>query len=75
LIEEAKIYQIMRGGKGIPKYYWSGTEGEYNILVMELLGPSIEDLLPLCKNKFSIATVIALSDQLVFSYLILLNID
>jgi hypothetical protein len=76
LFEETKIYQIMQGGKGIPKVYWSGTEGEYNIMVLELLGPSLEDLLPLCKSKFSTATVIALADQLVFKrYSIHINVD
>jgi len=55
----------MQGGIGIPKYYWSGTESEYNILVMELLGPSLEDLLPLCNQKFTMPTVVALANQLV----------
>ena len=28
-------------GKGIPNVYYNSTEGEYNVLVMELLGPSL----------------------------------
>lgn len=31
-----------RGKKGIPECLWFGQEGEFNALVMELLGPSLE---------------------------------
>ena len=29
---------------GIPKLYWYGTEGDYNILAMEILGLNLEEL-------------------------------
>ena len=51
---------------GLPKLYWSGTEGEYNIMVMELLGPSIEDLFNFCKQKFSLKTTLMVADQMVY---------
>ena len=32
----------------IPTIKWCGTEGDYNVMVMELLGPSEEDLSNFC---------------------------
>lgn len=39
---ESKIYKMMQGGVGIPTIRWCGAEGDYNVMVMELLGPSLE---------------------------------
>ncbi|XP_020626603.1 casein kinase I-like [Orbicella faveolata] len=62
---EAKFYKMMQGGVGIPTIKWCGTEGDYNVLVMELLGPSLEDLFNFCNRKFSIKTVLLLADQMI----------
>ena len=48
-----------------PSIKWCGTEGDYNVLVMELLGPSLEDLFNFCSRKFTLKTVLLLADQLV----------
>ena len=65
LILESKVYKILQGRKGIPLIYGIGCEGDFNFLIIELLGPSIEDLFNLCKRHFSIITVSLLALQMV----------
>lgn len=62
---ESRFYKMMAGGVGIPAIKWCGTEGDYNVMVMELLGPSLEDLFNFCSRKFSLKTVLLLADQLI----------
>ena len=42
---------------------WYGQEKDYNVLVMDLLGPSTEDLFNFCGRKFTMKTVLMLADQ------------
>jgi len=65
LFYEAKIYKILVGGVGIPNIRWFGVEGDYNVMVMDLLGPSLEDLFTFCGRKFSLKTVLMLADQMI----------
>ncbi|GMR57526.1 hypothetical protein PMAYCL1PPCAC_27721, partial [Pristionchus mayeri] len=62
---EVRLYKIMHGGMGIPRVLWSGYDGEFNVMVMELLGPSLEDLFNFCERKFSIKTILLLADQMI----------
>ena len=55
----------MQGAKGIPKLYWFGTEGEYNIMVIELLGPNLEALFKACNRHFSLPTALSVAQQMV----------
>ncbi|OAE30849.1 hypothetical protein AXG93_2615s1040 [Marchantia polymorpha subsp. ruderalis] len=65
LLYESKLYRILQGGTGIPNIRWFGVEGDYNVLVLDLLGPSLEDLFNFCSRKFSLKTVLMLADQLI----------
>lgn len=65
LDNEVCVYKHLAGGPGIPSVCWFGTEGEYTVMVLERLGPSLEELFSRCNHKFSLKTVLMLSDQLV----------
>ena len=51
LFYESKIYRYLQGGIGIPNIYWYGVEGDFNVMVIDLLGPSLEDLMNLCNRR------------------------
>ena len=65
LKQESKIYKSLMGGPGVPWIIWSGKQGDYNVMVIDLLGPSLEDLFKMCNRNFSLKTVLLLADQLV----------
>lgn len=65
LRHESKIYKSLMGGPGVPWILYSGKQGEYNVMVIDLLGPSLEDLFKMCNRHFSLKTVLLLADQLV----------
>jgi casein kinase 1 len=65
LLFESKIYRQLQGGAGIPSIHWFGVEGTFNIMILDLLGPSLEDLLSICNKHFSLKTVLMLADQMI----------
>ncbi|KAL7152383.1 hypothetical protein ABFS83_04G093600 [Erythranthe nasuta] len=65
LLYESKLYKLLQGGTGIPNVRWFGVEGDYNVLVIDLLGPSLEDLFNFCSRKLSLKTVLMLADQMI----------
>ncbi|TRY61718.1 hypothetical protein TCAL_03673, partial [Tigriopus californicus] len=65
LLYESKLYKILQGGVGIPHIRWYGPERDYNVLVMDLLGPSLEDLFNFCSRRFTMKTVLMLADQMI----------
>ena len=65
LLYEAKLLKHLQGGPGIPTVLHCDTEGDYNVMVMDLLGPSLEDLFNMCERKFTINCIVKICAQLI----------
>eukprot|EP01065_Artemidia_motanka_P042575 TRINITY_DN573_c0_g1_i2.p1 TRINITY_DN573_c0_g1~~TRINITY_DN573_c0_g1_i2.p1 ORF type:complete len:303 (+),score=139.41 TRINITY_DN573_c0_g1_i2:69-977(+) len=68
LLYESRLYKILNSGSGavgIPRVHWYGVEGDYNVMVIDLLGPSLEDLFNFMNRKFTVKTTLMLADQLI----------
>lgn len=65
LRDEYRAYKALRGSLGIPNVYYFGQEGLHLILVIDLLGPSLEDLFDWCGRKFSLKTVVLVAKQMI----------
>ena len=64
LRDEYRTYKHLQGSEGIPNAYYFGQEGLHNILVIDLLGPSLEDLFDWCGRRFSVKTVVQIAIQM-----------
>ena len=70
LYAECRIYLWFHSdstvlAQAIPQVVYYGIEGNKSIMIMDLLGPSLEDLMNKCNKKFSIKTVLMLADQMI----------
>ena len=60
---EARVHSAAAGIVGIPSIHWFGEAGRNRVLITDLLGPSIEDHLEICRRRLSVKTVLLLADQ------------
>jgi len=65
LPHEAHLYKVLKGEVGVPMVHWHGTESEFNVMVMDRLGPSLQNLFDACDRKFSLKTVLMIADQMI----------
>mgnify|MGYP002628292491 CR=1 FL=1 len=68
LLKEAKLMNLLRKGvgtsqySGFPELIWFGEEHGARVIIMECLGPSLEDMFNFCGKKFSLKSVIMIAD-------------
>jgi casein kinase I homolog HRR25 len=65
LENEYNVYRRLTGGISIPCVYGIEFDKDY-ALVLDLLGPSLEDLFNRCERKFSLKTILLLAVQLMY---------
>jgi casein kinase 1 len=65
LLNEYKLLTKMQAGVGIPQVYSVESVAEWNVLVMELLGPTVHDVFIACGKKFDPGLVMQLGEQMV----------
>lgn len=64
LKNELDIYRALSGCPGIPKIYWHGEEGQYRIIVMELLEKSLGSIMKGLEHPFSVKSVLMIGEQM-----------
>lgn len=69
LLSEGNIMRHLEGGEGIPKIFWFGSyEPHYNCMVLDLLGPNLQELFSYCDHEFSLKTTLLIADQVLATF-------
>jgi len=64
LLFEARLLKTL-SGQGIPNMIWFGVAGEYNTMVMDLLGQNLEDLFSYCTRNFTLKTILLIAIEII----------
>jgi serine/threonine protein kinase len=62
---EVRVLKQFEMVVGFSQIQWHGSDDKHNMVVMDMLGPSLEDLFEICGRRFSLKTVVMLVDQMV----------
>eukprot|EP00340_Litonotus_pictus_P008426 CAMPEP_0170523294 /NCGR_PEP_ID=MMETSP0209-20121228/8731_1 /TAXON_ID=665100 ORGANISM="Litonotus pictus, Strain P1" /NCGR_SAMPLE_ID=MMETSP0209 /ASSEMBLY_ACC=CAM_ASM_000301 /LENGTH=412 /DNA_ID=CAMNT_0010811313 /DNA_START=25 /DNA_END=1263 /DNA_ORIENTATION=- len=62
---EYEILQQLRQGEGVPSIAWTGEYKKYKLMVMDLLGPSLDKYFIFCNKKFNGITTSLLGIEMV----------
>ena len=66
LLMEGNIYRQLEGGPGIAKVHWFGEQLPlYSVMIMDLMGPNLQQLFSHYGPHFSLKTVLQLADQMI----------
>ena len=70
LFWESKLIHKLRGKTSVPNLHFVGDEKTedgkmYHVMVMDMLGKSLEDLFQECRRKFDLSTVLHIGKQMV----------
>jgi casein kinase I family protein HRR25 len=64
IVEHYRLaYNSLVGGPGIPFVHYSGSTEHYRYIILDLLGPSLEDMFEFCDRKFTLKTILLIADQ------------
>jgi hypothetical protein len=64
---EFLVYRHLHGHHGIPSLRWSGMDGRAHVMVLDRLGPNLQDLRRVCRGQLSLKTVMMIAEQMVMS--------
>ncbi|KAL0948065.1 hypothetical protein HGRIS_010689 [Hohenbuehelia grisea] len=61
---ESAVYAQLYGVQGIPRVHWSGQDMNANVLVMDKLGPNLEQMRLFCRGRLGLKTILMLGEQM-----------
>ena len=62
---EYELYKQLNTYNGIPELYWKGIVDNKSVIIMEYLGPNLDDLFEFCEKKFSLKTILLIAIQII----------